>query len=571
MPIVCFHTDFFKKHAAKKEENKLKKKFFHIVSLVVAFTMISVMGLPAVYADGERLALDVSYNADAAEFSVEGKLPKAGRSYVNVIIAPYGAPVDSVAAISDEDVILKTVQSSVRGEIDMSITMPDGELAKKYSYSVFYGDLCVKGVFATVDSSAAGSAVPAVNGASADAMEGVIKSSLSALVDENDDIEYIAAYIYAVKPEDGYDAESLIDAYMTAFGLSIVADNDIGLGEFFTAYAQYLPNDYRAEYDALNSDTKAALEEMFEKYPVEGSFDKSYKTNLFVAGYKGIESAAELKTLVLDYLRSTDYDFDDYNNIGNSVYQEKVFDDMYAGRASVDNVDDIIDAFEEAVYEQADRADSAASGSGGSGGGGGGGKKGGTTGSIGTVPEVPAVIPSGSFADMADHWAKADVEAMYSKGIVSGFPDGTFRPGQNVTRAEFAKMIAVSLGLDTSAKADFADVGTNEWYTGFIGAAVKAGIVKGTSETTFEPEKYITRQDAAVMLARVIEYKGKTYPAASKGFNDEASIAEYALGAVNGLANLGLINGYNGGFAPLDNTTRAEAAALLLRVSDYVK
>lgn len=571
MPIVWLHTDFSEKHAANKEENKLKKKIFHIVSLVVALAMITVMGLPAVYADGEKLALDVSYNADMAEFSVEGKLPKAGRSYVNVIIAPCGAAVDTAGDISDEGVIVKTVQSSVSGVVDMAITMPDGEIAKKYSYSVFYGDLSVKGVFATAGSSAVGSAVPAVNGASAGAMEGVVKSSLSALVDESDDTEYIAAYIFAVKPEDGYDTESLTDAYMTAYGLSKVAEDEIDLGEFFAGYAQYLPDDYSTEYDALNSDTKAALEEMFEKYLVEGSFDESYETNLFVAKYKGIDSAAELKTLVLDYLKSNDYDLDDYNDIRNSVYQEKVFDHMYVGRASVDNVDDILDAFDEAVYEQADRADSVASGSGGSGGGGGGGKKGGTTGSIGTVPEIPAVIPAGTFADMADHWAKADVEAMYSKGIVSGFPDGSFRPGQNVTRAEFAKMIAVSLGLDTSAKADFDDVGTNEWYAGFIGAAVKAGIVKGTSETTFEPEKYITRQDAAVMLARVIEYKGKTYPVATKGFNDEASIAEYALGAVNGLANLGLINGYNGGFAPLDNTTRAEAAALLLRVSDYVK
>lgn len=246
-----------------------------------------------------------------------------------------------------------------------------------------------------------------------------------------------------------------------------------------------------------------------------------------------------------------------------------MFDNLFSGRGSVDNLEDILDEFDDAVSVQADKADNASSGSSSGGGGGGGGKKG-TTGSIGTG-SAPVAPSAGSFADMANHWAKADVEAMYARGIVSGFPDGSFRPGQNVTRAEFAKMIAAALGLDTSIKAEFADVDANQWYAGSVGAAVKAGIVKGTSPSTFEPEKYITRQDAAVMLARVLEYKGKSFSTASKGFNDEGSIAPYALDAVNGLANLGLINGYNGGFAPADNTTRAEAAALLLRVCDYVK
>ncbi|MBQ8526115.1 MAG: S-layer homology domain-containing protein [Clostridia bacterium] len=549
----------------------MKKKFFHYASLIVAIAMIFVCSVPAVYAaDDTVLAFESAYEAETSVFTVKGKLPKTGKSYVNIIIAPYGKAVDSQNAIADESVIVKTVQSDVSGNVEVAITMPDGKLESRYSYYINTDTQLKSGVFSTAVASDLTAAAAAVNSADEKTMADVLKNNASALISDGDDIDYIADYVYSTKPQGGYDSESLADAYLTAEGLSRVADGDLGLGDFLSNYSQYLPEDYYIIYAELNDETQKAMEELYKEYPVEGSFDDAFNMYLFIAKYKGSESPADLQKIVLAYFEEIGHDLDDYYDIGNSVYQEKVFDNLYADRSKVDTLEDIEKAFDEEVEAQSDNAKDASDNSSGGSGGGGSGSKGGTTGSIGTV--APAVTPvSGIFADMADHWAKADVETMYARGIVSGFPDGSFRPGQNVTRAEFAKMIAVVLGLDTNVQADFDDVAASDWYAGYVAAAAKAGIVKGTSETTFEPEKYITRQDAAVMLARVLDYKGKAYPTASKGFNDEASIADYAKTAVNGLANLGLINGYNGGFAPVDNTTRAEAAALLLRVADYIK
>lgn len=550
----------------------MKKKFFHCASAIVASAMIFTCAAPAVYAADEAvLTLESEYLAETSELSVKGTLPKTGRTFVNIIIAPYGQDVDSATAIADDKVIVKTVQSEVSGAVDTVITMPAGQLANRYSYYLNTDSAFASGVFTTAKVADITPVLPGVNGASADTIATAVGSAATSagLSGEGDDTAYIADYIYAVKPEGGYTAETFADAYMAAQGLSVVAEGDIDMGEYLAQYAQYLDEDYYSIYNELNADTQAAMTELYRNYPVEESFDANFDKNLFIAKFKGSESAAQTQKLVLDYLESIGYDLDDYEDIGNSVYQEKVFDNLYSDRKSVDNLDDILEGFEKEVEKQADNAEDASSGSGGSSGSGSG-SKGGTTGSISTVPAVSAPVGA-TFADMADHWAKADVETMYARGVVSGFPDGTFRPGQNVTRAEFAKMIAVILGLDANGQSAFDDVQAGQWYTGYVAAVTKAGIVNGTSATTFEPEKYITRQDAAVMLARVLDYKGKTYPTQSKGFNDEDAVAAYAKNAVNGLANLGLINGYNGGFAPADNTTRAEAAALLLRVADYIK
>ena len=244
---------------------------------------------------------------------------------------------------------------------------------------------------------------------------------------------------------------------------------------------------------------------------------------------------------------------------------------MYVNKNSVTDYASVVKAFEDEVKKQADAADDAKESSG-SNSGGSSGSRGGSSGGVstGTIGTAVQTTPASVFTDIVDHWAQASVESMYAKGIINGFGDGTFKPEQNVTRAEFVKMIAMIIGLDVTGDADFADVDDNSWYNGYVAAAVNAGIVKGTDEGKFNPDLYITRQDAAVMLARVLNYKGVTFDASSVGFNGEASIADYAKDSVNGMAAIGIISGYNGGFAPKENTTRAQAAALLERVANHI-
>jgi len=99
--------------------------------------------------------------------------------------------------------------------------------------------------------------------------------------------------------------------------------------------------------------------------------------------------------------------------------------------------------------------------------------------------------------------------------------------------------------------------------------AVKAGVTVGTSATTFSPNRTITRQEIAAMLARYVSYKLVTLTAYNQpvSFTDEAQIAAYAKDFVRNMQTADVINGYpDGSFKPLANATRAEAAKMLALV-----
>ena len=163
---------------------------------------------------------------------------------------------------------------------------------------------------------------------------------------------------------------------------------------------------------------------------------------------------------------------------------------------------------------------------------------------------------------MSGHWALNSVGTLVAKGVLGGYPDGTFKPENNVTRAEFAKMLATSLNIQaTTSISTYSDVDSNDWYAPYVLALSNRGIITGY-DGKFNPDGKITRQDAAVMTYRAIKSM-LTSKGASVTFADEAKIADYAKEAVKELSSLKIINGYNGNFDPNNNTTRAQAATII--------
>jgi|GEM_PF-3353423 len=116
------------------------------------------------------------------------------------------------------------------------------------------------------------------------------------------------------------------------------------------------------------------------------------------------------------------------------------------------------------------------------------------------------LIFSKNFADLKGHWAEADISLMASKLIVKGVSDTRFNPEKNITRAEFATLLVRALGLtpDTAAAAKFADVSRDAWYAGFVGTAAQYGIVYGVNGDNFAPGREITRAEMAVMVSRAL-------------------------------------------------------------------
>ncbi|GLX65752.1 S-layer homology domain-containing protein [Paenibacillus glycanilyticus] len=181
-----------------------------------------------------------------------------------------------------------------------------------------------------------------------------------------------------------------------------------------------------------------------------------------------------------------------------------------------------------------------------------------------------------TFSDMKNHWAKEGVELMASKLIVKGISSDKFGPEASITRAEFAAMVVRALGIsENAAAASFKDVSSKNWFAGAVGAAVKAGIVKGYEGNTFKPNASISREEMAVMISRALAYTGKqpttSGTALLNAFKDKASIDVWAQQAVAQAVNAKIIGGTTGGkFAPDSKATRAEAAVMLKRLLEYV-
>jgi hypothetical protein len=114
-----------------------------------------------------------------------------------------------------------------------------------------------------------------------------------------------------------------------------------------------------------------------------------------------------------------------------------------------------------------------------------------------------------TFNDIASHWAESNIELLTSKLIVEGMTDTTFEPDRNLTRAEFVALATRSFGLvDVNDGTYFSDVGRGSWYSGMIAAAAKAGIINGYEDDTFRPNAPITREELAAIIVRAYRYAG---------------------------------------------------------------
>jgi len=173
------------------------------------------------------------------------------------------------------------------------------------------------------------------------------------------------------------------------------------------------------------------------------------------------------------------------------------------------------------------------------------------------------------FTDIAGHWAESDIKLAAAKGIVSGYPDGAFKPDHPVTRAEFVKMLAGAMKLEGSgATLTFTDhdqIGV--WAKQAVAQAVQAGIVVGYSDGSFRPHAQITRAEMAMMIARALQLQLDAN--ALPGFADDEAIPKWARGAVHAIRKVGIIDGRGDNrFVPNETATRAEAVVMLVRMLD---
>ena len=351
--------------------------------------------------------------------------------------------------------------------------------------------------------------------------------------------------------------KSLKDAYSEAYVVSIIKSGDTSSALACYGYAYGI--DYETGYKTLKPAVKLDLDQKLKSEKIT-DLKSDYQRLLKDAVLSNIETKDELKELVL----SGDLNLDEYNALSetnkNAVIN-KLFNNL------PDNMENLKADFKKYC------SDASSSGSSNSGNGGGGGSSGGKSSggamsgsALGTVSGIGKGQTPPVFSDTASHWAKAYIDTLSSKKIISGYENGMFYPDKNVTRAEFSKMIALAMDIrpDTASASVFHDVSDKDWYKPYVTAMAKNGLINGYNGF-FNPDDYITREDMAVIIYRVLKYKGYAMNSETE-FADIISASDYTLEAIAKLGGSRIITGSENNFRPKDMSTRAETATVLARI-----
>ena len=174
------------------------------------------------------------------------------------------------------------------------------------------------------------------------------------------------------------------------------------------------------------------------------------------------------------------------------------------------------------------------------------------------------------YPDLApNHWCYKKIMEFVDKGYIDGYEDGTMRPDQTITRAEYVKVVNNFFGFkDGKTDKKFSDISDDAWYAKYVYAAVAQGYISGYEDNTFRPSNPITRQEATVILSRILKIDKEVYPKdhvdGLAQYSDGNEVADWAYTAIHSYSVYNFINGYEDGtLRILQNVTRAETVELL--------
>ncbi len=186
-----------------------------------------------------------------------------------------------------------------------------------------------------------------------------------------------------------------------------------------------------------------------------------------------------------------------------------------------------------------------------------------------------------TFSDITEsHWAYSYVSELTNADVIDGYPDGSFKPENTISRAEFTKLLITSW-FNATGMLEFEKVESpiqDHWAGEVLGIAIKYGVVEPNAITIDNIDKPITRIEMAMMVAKAdMVFRGNTFSSNSvPEFNDYDEMNAKELRYLSYAVNNGLIKGYpDKTFKPANNMTRAEASTMIYRflmggVEEYV-
>ena len=440
------------------------------------------------------------------------------------------------------------------------------------------GNLYRSNVFEYAPSASMSSALEQINQATKVTMGNVLESTKEVLLldtkeyDElsaSDARQSVADILYDSRPSSSGFAD--VYAVHSAFGAAVATVAISGTdaedaGTLLEKYAVELGIDWSLLEKCSGSARKYTLELLTKGiYKTPKALAERYAEAVFAGRAAAAQTAGELQSLLLEeYTDVLNLSLTAYRNLNNP---SKVFSSLL--KYSFTGFEDANAAFDKAVDAQA-ALEKKANNDGGSSSGGGNYGGGGSPvmPDQGNVDNMPASPEQQELYHDLDgmEWAEEAIAYLTERNILSGDGNGMFRPNENITRAEFAKVLTVTFDLTESAGSmSFEDVTAEDWYTHYVSAGVKAGLIKGISSTWFGASDFITRQDLAVKCYRATQAVGmEMISLFDRTPIDAEAISDYALEAVEMFYSAGIVNGDpDGSFRPLGGATRAEAAKII--------
>lgn len=151
------------------------------------------------------------------------------------------------------------------------------------------------------------------------------------------------------------------------------------------------------------------------------------------------------------------------------------------------------------------------------------------------------------------------------KGFISGYPDGRFKPANPITRAELVSLVNKSFGFVETKSVDFKDVAASNWVYPEVLKANAAGYISGYGNGSFGPGNKVTRQELAVIVSKLLGLAAS----ADANFSDTADNPAWCKDAIRAVQEKGIMQGFaDNSFHPGDAATRAEAVVILDRALD---
>lgn len=185
------------------------------------------------------------------------------------------------------------------------------------------------------------------------------------------------------------------------------------------------------------------------------------------------------------------------------------------------------------------------------------------------VAQAEILLEGNNFIDIKGHWAEKQIEKWAQGNLVAGYVDGTFKPDHDITRAEFVVVVNRVFGYTETTALNFIDVGAEDWYALDIAKAKAVGCISGYPDGSFRPNQSISRQEVAAVLTKILSLKGTETNMLAK-FVDQAEFPVWSFSSIKAITEKGYMSGYpDGTFRPTKALTRAEIISVLDRILPF--